>query len=63
MLAIRTADDPLALLPSIKTAIWSINKEQRLSAEILTLEASLTRMLAQRRFNMALLALFGGLGS
>jgi putative ABC transport system permease protein len=62
MLAIRTADDPLALLPSIKTAIWSINKEQRLSAEILTLEASLTRMLAQRRFNMALLALFGGLG-
>ena len=57
----RTAGDPLALLPSVKAAIWSVNKEQRLSGET-SQSRALARMLAQRRFSMALLALFGGLG-
>ena len=61
-LAIRTGPDPLTMIPAVKTAIWSVNRDQRLSSEIVTLEGHLERMLAQRRFNMALLVLFGGLG-
>ena len=29
-LVIRTAGDPMAVLPSVKSAIWSVNPEQRL---------------------------------
>ena len=61
-IAIRTSGDPLTVLPAVKAAIWSINKDQRLTADTYTLEGYLDRMIAQRRFNMALLALFGGLG-
>ena len=50
------------VLPAVKAAIWSINKDQRLTSDTYTLEGYLDRMIAQRRFNMALLALFGGLG-
>jgi putative ABC transport system permease protein len=58
----RTARDPLASLAAVKAAIWSINREQRLTAETVTLEGYMDRLIAQRRFNMALLALFGLLG-
>ena len=61
-LVMRTAGDPLALLPAVKSAIWSVNKDQRLSTDTVTLEAYMDRLIAQRRFNMALLALFGLLG-
>jgi putative ABC transport system permease protein len=46
----------------VKAAIWSVNKDQRLTGDTVTLEAYMDRLIAQRRFNMALLALFGGLG-
>ena len=61
-LVMRTAGDPLAVLPAVKSAIWSVNKDQRLSGDTVTLEAYMDRLIAQRRFNMALLALFGLLG-
>jgi len=61
-LAIRTKGDPLNILPAVKAAIWSVNKEQRLTGDTVTLEAYMDRLIAQRRFNMALLALFGILG-
>ena len=61
-LVMRTAGDPLQALPSVKAAIWSVNKEQRLTSETVTLEGYMDRLIAQRRFNMALLALFGILG-
>ncbi len=61
-LALRTKGDPMALLPAVKAAIWSINKEQRVSGDTFTLEQYMDRLIAQRRFNMTLLALFGGLG-
>ena len=38
-LVMRTSGDPLAVLPAVKAAIWSVNKEQRLSSETVTLEA------------------------
>jgi predicted permease len=61
-LVIRTAGDPLAVLPAVKAAIWSVNPEQRLTADTFTLEGYMDRLLAQRRFNMALLAIFGVVG-
>jgi predicted permease len=61
-LVMRTQGDPLTVLPAVKAAIWSVNGEQRLSTENVTLEAHMDRLIAQRRFNMALLLLFGVLG-
>ena len=46
----------------MKAAIWNVNREQRLTADAVTLEKYMERLIAQRRFNMALLALFGILG-
>ena len=61
-LVMRTAGDPLKVLPAVKTAIWSVNREQRLSADTVTLDAYMERLVAQRRFNMAMIGLFGALG-
>ena len=61
-LALHTEGDPLALLPAVKAAIWSVNKEQRIAGDTFTLEQYMDRLIAQRRFNMTLLAVFGGLG-
>ena len=61
-LVMKTSGDPMKVLPAVKSAIWSVNKEQRLTGETVTLEGYMDRLVAQRRFNMALLALFGGLG-
>ncbi len=61
-LVMRTSSDPLAVLPAVRTAIWSVNKEQRLSGETFSLEQYMDRLIAQRRFNMTVLALFGVLG-
>jgi predicted permease len=62
MLVVRTAGDPMAVLPVVKAAIWSVNREQRLTGDTVTLERYMDRLIAQRRFNMAVLALFGVLG-
>ena len=61
-LVMRTTGDPMHVFPAVKAAIWSVNREQRLSGDAFTLEAYMDRLIAQRRFNMALLALFGVLG-
>ena len=61
-LVMRTAGDPMTVLPAVKAAIWSVNKDQRLTADSFTLAGYMDRLIAQRRFNMALLVLFGGLG-
>jgi putative ABC transport system permease protein len=61
-LVLRTAGNPLAVLPAVKAAIWSVNDQQRLTGDVVTLEGYMDRLIAQRRFNMALLALFGALG-
>jgi putative ABC transport system permease protein len=61
-LIMRTAGDPVRVLPAVKAAIWSVNPDQRLTQEIVTVEGYMDRLIAQRRFNMALLVLFGVLG-
>ena len=52
----------MAVLPAVKAAIWSVNREQRLTDDTVTMERYMDRLIAQRRFNMAVLALFGVLG-
>jgi hypothetical protein len=54
--------DPHAVLPAVKSAIWSVNRHQRLSGDVVTLEGYMDRLTAQRRFNMALLAFMGIVG-
>jgi predicted permease len=61
-LVMRTKGDPLRVLPAVRAAIWSVNPDQRLTQDTVTLEAYMDRLIAQRRFSMALLALFGGVG-
>jgi ABC-type lipoprotein release transport system permease subunit len=34
----RTAGDPMRVLPAVKTAIWSVDPNQRLTSNIVTLE-------------------------
>ena len=46
----------------MKAAIWSVNKDQILYTDRTTLDAYMDGLIAQRRFNMALLASFGVLG-
>jgi putative ABC transport system permease protein len=61
-LVLRTAGDPMAVLPAVKSAIWSVNRNQRLSSDTVTLAGYMDHLIAQRRFNMAVLGLFGVLG-
>ena len=51
--------DPAAVLPAVKAAIWSVNRDQILYTDRVTLDAYMEGLVAQRRFNMALLTLFG----
>jgi putative ABC transport system permease protein len=61
-LVVRTQSDPMRVLPAVKSAVWSLNPEQRFSGDSFTLEQYLDRLIAQRRFSMAVLGLFGALG-
>jgi putative ABC transport system permease protein len=61
-LVMKTDGDPMTVVPAVKAAIWSVNREQRLSGDTITLEGYMERLIMQRRFNMALLASFGVLG-
>jgi predicted permease len=61
-LVMRTAGDPGAYLPAVKAAIWSVNRNQILYTDRTTLDAYMDGLISQRRFNMALLTLFGVLG-
>jgi putative ABC transport system permease protein len=54
---VRSEDDPLRLLPAVKGAIWSIDKNQPISkAE--TLDQILAESLARRHLYMVLLGIF-----
>ena len=62
VLVMRTQIDPLRVFPAVQSAIWRVNPDQRVSTDTFTLEAYMDRLIAQRRFLMALLGLFGLLG-
>lgn len=58
-LVIRTAGDPMGTLPAVKRAVWSVAPDQFVPAQDVTLESRFARLIAKRRFNMALLGLLG----
>lgn len=60
-LVIRTATDPMALLPAIKQRIWSVDGDAPLT-DIRTMQQVVSDLEANPRFHMALLGSFGVLG-
>jgi hypothetical protein len=61
-LVARTTRPPFEVLPAVKAAIRSINRDQHFTSDITTLDGYMDRLVGQRRFLMALTALLGCLG-
>jgi putative ABC transport system permease protein len=57
---VRTAGDPVAIVPSLRQAVWSIDPNQPI-ATVKTMEQIVSDSIAQPRLNMAVMGLFGGL--
>jgi predicted permease len=57
---VRTAGDPLSLINAIRREVWTIDKEQPVTA-IRTMDEVLAQSTSATRFNALLLALFAGL--
>jgi predicted permease len=60
-LVIKTAGRPEDLAPTVRAALWAIAPDLTLG-ETRTMEMLFSRLIAQRRFNMMLLSIFGVLG-
>ncbi len=59
-LLVRTTTDPLSIVGAVRQAVWSIDPNQPIS-NVSTLEKVVDDSIAQRRLNMLLMGLFGGL--
>ena len=59
-LAVRTTGEPLAIADAVRDAIWASFPEIS-EPEAETMESLLGALIAQRRFNMLIVGLFGGL--
>ena len=57
-LVIQTHGDPAAMAPSIKRAIWSIDKDQPIT-RVATVESLVAKSAAERRFALVLFEAFG----
>lgn len=60
LLAIRTARNPMAVIPQVKAVIGSVDKDQPIS-QIRTMEEMMSASMGQRRLATVLLAGFAGL--
>ena len=56
-LVVRTTGDPLALVPSIKRAIWSVDKNQPIQ-RIITMDGLIATTASQRRFALVIIETF-----
>jgi predicted permease len=54
---LRTAGDPMMMLPAVKNEIWAVNKNLPF-ASVATIEQLVSRSVAARRFNLLLLGSF-----
>jgi putative ABC transport system permease protein len=59
-LLVRTTVEPLSIVGAVRQAVWSIDPNQPIS-NVTTLEKVVADSIAQRRLNMLLMGLFGGL--
>ncbi len=57
---VRTTVDPLSIVGAVRQAVWSVDPNQPIS-NVTTLEKVVDDSIAQRRLNMLLMGLFGGL--
>lgn len=57
---VRTAGDPVSIVPALRQAVWSIDPNQPV-ATVKTLEQIVSDSIAQPRLNMTLMGMFGGL--
>jgi putative ABC transport system permease protein len=60
MILVRTMNDPTALVPALRHAVWTIDPNQPIT-NINTLEKLVSDSIAQPRLNMLLMGLFGAL--
>ncbi|MFI5177143.1 MAG: ABC transporter permease [Vicinamibacterales bacterium] len=60
-LVIRTSGDPYSVLPAVRAAVLSVLPDVPLR-NVRTMDEVIARQVAQRRFNMLLIGLFGVLG-
>jgi putative ABC transport system permease protein len=60
-MAIRTSSDPLAIVPAVRGAIWSVDKDEPIT-DVQTVEAAVARYETAPRFRTILLTVFAGLG-
>jgi putative ABC transport system permease protein len=56
-LIVRAASSPVSLIGAVRDAVWAIDKDQAVFS-VETMDQLLSEMMAQRRFNMLLLAIF-----
>ena len=59
-LLVHTTTDPISIVGAVRQAVWSIDPNQPIS-NVTTLEKVVDDSIAQRRLNMLLMGLFGGL--
>ena len=59
-LLVRTTTNPLSIVAAVRQAVWSIDPDQPIS-NVSTLDKIVDDSIAQRRLNMLLMGLFGGL--
>ncbi|MCI0404243.1 MAG: ABC transporter permease [Acidobacteria bacterium] len=57
-LVLRSSSDPMRMAPWVREQVWSLDSTMPV-ANLSTMEARLERSVAQRRFNLLLLGLFG----
>ena len=60
VLLVRTTTDPLSIAGAVRQAVWSIDPNQPIS-NVSTMEKVVEDSIGQRRLNMLLMGLFGGL--
>jgi putative ABC transport system permease protein len=60
MLLVRTSGEPTAIVSAIRRAVWAVDPDQAI-ADVKTLEQVVSENVAQPRFNMLLMGMFGGL--
>lgn len=60
-LVVRTRDDPAAMLPRLRQAIWSVDPQQTITSSF-TMDDALAEAVARPRLLVVLLGVFGALG-
>ena len=58
MLLVRTSSEPTAIISSVQRAVWTIDPNQAIS-DVKTMEQVISDSVAQPRFNMFLMVMFG----